>query len=179
MGSLLGYMVVKSTGQLVYMGGIGVFNPFGIPQEFRYTDPVEPTEVQRILFGESLDLALRVKVIGESLIKELSVSPNYIVVSDKDMLQIRSSIPLLYMESTSNPPLDDVGAYVPDGESGYIVQLYPSQSPYYLLFNGKKKDISKLVEVLLEFSTHIADITEPIRRVEGVIDYIYKTQYQI
>ncbi|NOZ92007.1 hypothetical protein GM182_05705 [bacterium 3DAC] len=178
MGSLLGYLVVKPVRELVYMGGLGVFNEFGIPQEFRYTDPVEPTEVQRILFGDSLDLAVRVKVVGESLIKELSVSPEYIIVGAKDMLQIRSSVPIAYLEHTQHAPLEDVGKYVAEGE-GYLVQLYPAQSPYYLLLAGKKKDVSKLVDILVEFAMHIADVIEPLKRVEGVIDYIYNTQYKL
>ncbi len=178
MGSLLGYLVVKAVRELVYMGGIGVFNEFGIPQEFRYTDPVEPTEVQRILFGDSLDLAVRVKVVGESLIKELSVSPEYIITHTKDMLQIKSSIPLAYLEHTQHAPLDDVGKYVSEGE-GYLVQLYPAQSPYYVVLSSKKKDIGKLVDILVDFATHIADVIEPLTRVEGVIDYIYNTQYKL
>lgn len=178
MGSLLGYLVVKRVRELVYMGGVGVFNEFGIPQEFRYTDPVEPTEVQRILFGDSLDLAVRVKVVGESLLKELSSTPAYIVVHQKDMLQMKSPVPLMFLEYTEHTPLEDVGAYVSEGE-GYLVQLYPSRSPYYLVVQAKKKEISKMVDTLVEFATHIADIIEPLKRVEGVIDYIYNTQYKL
>lgn len=178
MGSLLAYMVIRPVRELTYMGGIGVFNEFGIPQEFRYTDPVEPTEVQRILFGDSLDLALRVKVIGESLVKELTTSPDYVVIDKPDMLQLSSSIPLLYMEYTESSPLDDIGEYVHQAD-GYLVQLYPSQSPYYIRGTFKKKDIQKVSEVLVKFSRHIADVLEPLKRVSGVIDYIYNTQYKI
>ena len=178
MGSLLGYMVVKNIEGSTYMGGIGVFNKYGIPQEFRYTDPVEPTEVQRILFGESLDKAVRVKVVGESLVKELSVKPDFIVVDKKDMLQMNSPISLAYMEYTQNSPLEDVGKYVSQME-GFLLQVYDARSPYFVMLSGKKKDISKFIDVLMEFATHIDDVLEPLRRVEGVIDYIYNTQYKL
>jgi len=52
---VIGYMSVKKVNDS-HIGGILVVNQSGLPIEFKYTDPVIPTQLQKILYGKSLEL---------------------------------------------------------------------------------------------------------------------------
>ena len=50
----IGYVVTTST-NLGYLGAILVSDEKGFPLEFQYTDPILPTKLQKVLYGNSLE----------------------------------------------------------------------------------------------------------------------------
>ena len=50
----LGYVLSPAVAEDVFMGGAMVTDASGLPLEFRYTEPVRATKLQRILYGDVL-----------------------------------------------------------------------------------------------------------------------------
>ena len=65
--SSLGYVTVEGAeGQ--FRGASLVVDLRGIPMDFRYTDPIRPSRLERILYGSALDVYLREELILQSLL---------------------------------------------------------------------------------------------------------------
>ena len=64
----LGYVSVEGAeGQ--FRGASLVVDQRGIPMDFRYTDPIRLSRLERILYGSALDVYLREELILQSLLE--------------------------------------------------------------------------------------------------------------
>ncbi len=66
---MIGYISVKKIDEK-YTGGLLVVDQAGIPLEFKYTEPIVPSQLQRILYGKSLESYLYIEVIGKNLLQK-------------------------------------------------------------------------------------------------------------
>ena len=66
-----GFLVVRADDGGTYVGGLMVTDASGLPVDFRYTDPVTPTRLQRALYGAVLDRYLRSEVVLRTLLDAL------------------------------------------------------------------------------------------------------------
>lgn len=55
---LLGYLAHFVSPQQKYYGGILITDIRGVPKEFRHSEPIVPTQTQKILYGDSLGIVL-------------------------------------------------------------------------------------------------------------------------
>ena len=53
----LGYVLVDGS-EGVFRGAVLVTDFRGIPADFRYTDPLRPSRIEKILYGSALDVYL-------------------------------------------------------------------------------------------------------------------------
>jgi hypothetical protein len=81
-----GYLVVRADEGGAYVGGLMVTDASGLPVDFRYTDPITPTRLQRALYGGVLDRYLRSEVVLRTLLDALETAPTLLVVDDPDLL---------------------------------------------------------------------------------------------
>ena len=70
-----GYVLSLSVAEDVFMGGAMVTDAYGLPLEFRYTEPVRATKLQRILYGDVLEKYIHGDVIAGNLIGRLDQKP--------------------------------------------------------------------------------------------------------
>ena len=82
----IGYVITTST-NLGYLGAILVSDEKGFPLEFQYTDPILPTKLQKVLYGNSLEKYLKVDVILDNLLKVLSNKVDLLIVKDEQLLE--------------------------------------------------------------------------------------------
>ena len=78
----LGYVLSQAVAEDVFMGGAMVTDAYGLPLEFRYTEPVRATKLQRILYGDVLEKYIHGDVIAGNLISRLEQKPDLFLVSD-------------------------------------------------------------------------------------------------
>ena len=65
----LGFLALYETsGNEGYLGAILVTNNQGVPQEFRCTHPVKPTNIQKPLYGNTLEPYIGITLCGAPLI---------------------------------------------------------------------------------------------------------------
>jgi hypothetical protein len=109
-GLVLGFFTLSQDGPSGWVAGYLLTNVQGRPLEFRLTSPVQPTKVQQILYGPTLDSYLVGELMGKNLIEKASF-PADIVLTDLPMgLEVRrhSEVPLLLLGDSGRPI--DLGA---------------------------------------------------------------------
>ena len=62
------------------------------PIEFRCTNPIRPTQLQTMLYGDILKDHILIELIGEPLIKTLKEMPDIILVAEPEFLALRAKV---------------------------------------------------------------------------------------
>ena len=148
----IGYAITTSTKE-GYLGAILVSDEKGFPLEFQYTDPIAPTKLQKVLYGDSLEKYLKVDVILDNLLSVLSNKLDLIIVQDEQLLFYnKTKTEMVRMVETS---LNDEKAVVPvekvkDDE--YIFQYSKTSSAVRVTFKNKmteeSPEFAKISEII-------------------------------
>lgn len=75
-----------------YRCGLLVLDGHGVPRELRVTEALQPTKVQKMAYGSSLDLAI-LRVCSEPLFAAMDSHPNCVLVQDRSFLQLDGEHP--------------------------------------------------------------------------------------
>lgn len=166
-----GYLVVRADGG-AYLGGLMVTDVDGLPVDFRYTDPVTPTRLQKALYGGVLDRYLRGEVLLGTLLGAIEKRPSVLLVDDRELVEHASAeVPVAYVEPTGLDPIGEPGATrLIEGESGLLVQASPGRPPLrVILSSGTGGDA--VAAALVGLAERI-DVMEPSERVRNALDVI-------
>ena len=68
-----------------YIGGLLVTDIRAVPMEFKYTDPIQPTDNQKVMYGEVLDKTIHEEVIRANLLKAVKKVPSIILAFEKNI----------------------------------------------------------------------------------------------
>lgn len=74
------------------VGAALVLNEFGIPQEFKCTNPIETTKVQKVVYGSALRPHVGITICGKPLIDSLTSTPALFIVKRRHLLDLRHLI---------------------------------------------------------------------------------------
>ena len=100
--TLLGFLSFCETANKDgYLGAILVTNSQGVPQEFRCTHPVKPTNIQKPLYGDALIPYIGINLCGLPLLTAIQKKPNVLLVRDDFLLGLRrvnADIPLAFLQ---------------------------------------------------------------------------------
>ena len=82
-----------------FIGAALVTDFHGVPVEFRCTHPVKPTDIQKQLYGSTLEKYIGVELCGKPLLKSLENRPKVAFVKSEMLLGVRdaNSPPLLFL----------------------------------------------------------------------------------
>jgi len=169
--SSIGYVRVEADGD-VFKGALLVVDDRGIPLDFRYTDPVSPTKLERVLYGEALDVYIQEDVILGSLLEAVEEKPDIWVCEDRRVL-----LPLVRMskslsasiDSTSRAPLDSPGATVPLPEENTFLVQTDLMGPPYRVTVEKAEVLDKVVSLLVNLSSTM-ELLEPFNRISKAVE---------
>jgi hypothetical protein len=75
-----GYLITRVFEGPTYLGGILVVDKKGIPLEFKYVEPIRPSRLQAVLYGNTIDRYIRVESVGIPLIESSEHKPASIQV---------------------------------------------------------------------------------------------------
>jgi len=150
-GLVLGFFTLLQDGPVGWIAGYLLTNAQGRPLEFRLTSPVQPTKVQQILYGPTLDAYLVGELMGKNLIEKASYSAD-IVVTDLGLgLEVRRHVEV---------PVLQLGA------SGKLIDL-PIQATCSIHLDYAKDELP--IFQLLEGAGMRLDLTEPFSRIREAI----------
>jgi len=165
---LLGY-IYEEHAQDVYRGALLVTDSRGIPKDFRYTEPIRPSRLEKVLYGNALGAYLLEEVILGALVDALSVSPALWLCERKSLflpLYKKSRIPTFLLHQGGHAPLDHVGEIQPQPQENiFLVQLYALSDA--LRIEVPEQETSKIeqhVALLLEVAETM-DVMEPFGRI--------------
>ncbi len=153
---MIGYLSVDEINEK-HVGGIIVVDDRGIPLEFKYTKPVQPTELQRIIYGKALEDYLHVEIIAKSLLSKLENKPGVILTDDVKLVEAGEGI--FHVSKTTEGEKRGEGEYV----------IASAGINYRLVGNGSISD--EVLEELKVFSERI-DLLEPFQRLHRALEYV-------
>lgn len=168
-----GYLVVRVGDDGSYTGGLMVTDRHGLPLDFRYTDPVTPTRLQRALYGTALDRYLRSEVVLKTLLGAVQQRPALLLVEDERLLDEEiSGCPVVFAGASRAAPLGEPGTLQEEGESVYLAQVDAGSAPLRVAMSASRgEEISGVVGSLVELSQSM-DVLEPADRVRQALELI-------
>ena len=172
----LAYGVAYSSGSKGYLGAVLITDYKGFPLEFKYTDPITPTKIQQVLYGEGLEKYLKIDVITDSLVKALSQDISVLFVEDDDLLVYKGSkVPIVRISTTKTSPMSNQGDFQVLKKNEALVQTTHAKSPIRLLFADNFEcegaQFESIVNMLVE-AGHFMDVEEPVARVQKTLELI-------
>lgn len=179
--SKIGYLMVSSPVPNVYVGGVMVTDLRGLPVEFRYTEPIQPTKIQQVLYGQVLSAYIKREVILETLLKYIESKFKCLLVEDEHLVDYPAKgYAILRVAATKSSPIGPVGKTQDISPGEIMLQVTAEGSPVRI-HQGKAKpspgeDSSgesppDTTSLLLEAGQSM-DIIEPLRRIEKALEII-------
>lgn len=171
MSELIGFFSVEPTiDKKGYLGAILVLDDKGIPQEFRVTQAIKPTIIQKQLYGKSLLEYIGVTLCGKPLYNILRVKPIAIIVNQKELVELGSEIDCFLVNIQT---IDDTLVINNDAvrEPEKIVSLNDEYKPLCSTFPRSYSDekIKECIKRVTEF-THAINLLEPFNRIRVALD---------
>jgi hypothetical protein len=157
-----------------YVGGVMITDQQSIPIEFKYTEPIKPTRIHKIIYGKVLEKYIGEEVIKKNLLKEVKNVPSIYFVTELDLLgeDIVNQIPMVALQTTTLPGLNAAGEFQRVKEKEIIIQPLTSKNPLKLTFFSPEPDVQESVMNTLRAFIDKIDIYEPFSRVETALKAI-------
>jgi len=172
----LAYGIAYSSASRGFLGAILITDYKGFPLEFRYTDPIVPTKIQQVLYGEGLEKYLKIDVITDSLVKALSKDISVLFVQDEDLLEYKGrEVPIVRLSSTKTSPLSEAGEHKKLKENEVLLQTAHAQNPVRLLFRKGFKCEGPAFEAIVDKlvkAGEFMDVDEPLARVQKTLELV-------
>lgn len=169
-----GYLVVRSGDGTAYLGALMVTDSTGLPVDFRYTDPIEPTRLQRALYGGVLDRYLRTEVVTRTLLGALAQPPTMLVVDDRQLLDEQvAPCPVVLLAASAAGALGPVGATHAQGGGSFLLQVAERENPVRVSMGEEAMPAhgDAVTEALLRLGATM-DLLEPVDRVRDALDLV-------
>ncbi len=171
MGSTsLGYLAVEQIDDR-YIGGIMITDSRSIPTEFRYTDPIQPTAIHRIIFGGALKPYITNEVIKKTLFKDIRQTPDLLMVRDPAILELAGNerSTLICLQATTLPPLEQPGAMQRIKPKEILFQTAQQKFPLKLEFESPEPDKQETALNNLRALFQTMDLLEPFDRLSKAL----------
>jgi hypothetical protein len=172
----LGYVLSLSMAENVYMGGAMVTDAYALPLEFRYTEPVRATKLQRILYGDVLEKYIQCDVIAGNLVSRLEQKPEIVIVADGNLLPVldAAKYKVVMLTGSRGAPLKEYGALHDIGESEFYLQLTESGGPTRVRMASAGDAVRKAETArVLTDCARTMDLFEPLARVETAVKMLW------
>jgi len=172
-----GYLVTSQEAQ-TFLGGTMITDHHGIPIDFKYTDPITPTKVQRIIYGSVLETYIRNHVLISALAKEIGVPPSFFIVLPEQLKAIQEAQELLVisLQRTQFASLGDPGSVNRGKEGDCLLQGCHGPHPLRVVFGTVETSRQKaILDDLVRLSRHM-DVVEPLERLQTALKSLFQEQ---
>jgi hypothetical protein len=160
---MIGYLSVMNIDGK-HLGGVLVINDLGIPVEFKYSEPVTPTKLQEIIYGNSLEYYLHAEIIAKGLVQRLENKPEVILVQDPTLLFDKNAVMVTLLPQP-----------VSEKKEGNEAVVNFNNKSIRITFPENAKVDENVVQKILDYASKI-DILEPFDRVEKALKYVCESQ---
>ncbi len=172
---ILGYVTVSGDRGL-FRGALLAVDFRGIPLDFRYTDPIRPTKLEKVLYGQSLEVYLREELILGSLVKACEVRPVFWIVAESSLIvPLRRIVnaKVCALAQSTNRPLSATGDLEPQQEPGvFLLQADSVSAPPRLYLPDLRADEARGVSQLLVDAASTMELLEPFSRIEKALGVV-------
>ncbi|MDR1472269.1 MAG: hypothetical protein LBS75_07075 [Synergistaceae bacterium] len=176
---LLGYLTVDER-ENYFRGAALVTDSRGIPTDFRYTEPVRPTKLERILYGSALDIYLREEIILGNLLDAIETKPSLWLVCDEALMapiQKISRLPAITLEQSTRAPLETSGQLEPTAEHGvFVFQADNISAPLRLFVADENAAKLEQLAGILAAAAEEMELMEPFARITKAIEAVSESE---
>lgn len=168
---ILGYVKVDGD-ENGFRGALLVVDHRGIPLDFRYTDTVSPTKLEKVLYGDALEVYVREEVILGSLLDAVEEKPHIWICGDRHLIgpvAQRSKILSVTLEASNRNSLEEPGALSPMPDEGYYLLQVSLMGPPCRLSVLSESDSAKAATMLVNAGATM-DVLEPFSRIDKAIE---------
>jgi len=159
-----------------FMGGLLTVNELGLPTEFLYCDPIQPSKLQVTLYGTTLGRYLMVDVVGKGLIEASQARGAPVIVGHSELLGLATKVkrPLCRLAQSNQRPLGEPGTIRESKPEEFAAQLNEVYSPYIVrIYDRINFAIDQHLPVLIECAGRF-ELLEPLERVRRTLEVIRK-----
>ena len=128
---LFGYVVCLTMADGAFVGGALVTDAAGLPVEFRHTEPVVPSRIQRVLYGRVLEAYMHNDVVVGLLLASLTSIPQMFIVAEVNYLDGAGAFgqPAVWATDARNVPAKEPGTRLDLSDEEYVLHLAPGNGP--------------------------------------------------
>ena len=157
--------------QGAFLGGIMITSEQGFPIDFKYTEPVVPTKVQRIIYGSVLEQYIRDHVIIRSMVKDIEHRPPFYIVSQHQIHDMAgdSELSLVSVQRTQFASLGEKGTVTRAKENECLLQGWTDTHPLRVVFGSMAGEQQEAVLKELIHLSRSMDVVEPLERLEKAL----------
>lgn len=167
--SLFGYLTIHPLGNTNprYMAGMLVTDEFGLPVDFRYTEPVTPSRIQQALYGQGMAHYVKTQILWPSLLQDCAEhNLAYVFTQDTTLLQCPAqSTGLVCLRETNVDTLSDARQDISPTEC--LLQLVKTGPPVKTAWQSHL-DEPVLIECLKRLAQQMV-LLEPFDRVQAAL----------
>ena len=174
---LLGFLSLhQNSGQDGYLGALLVTDYQGVPQEFRCSQPVKPTAIQKPLYGEVLIPYIGVTLCGVPLIGSLKSEPSLIILEQEYLLGVRPSTvcPTAFVQRVGEAIEVSTGSQEDSGQKRKIDCPSGRFQPINMSAHPEYPDDLEAAHEILDSVFESLDPLEPFGRIKTAIDVLAK-----
>jgi hypothetical protein len=176
---LIGYLTVDAR-ENYFRGAALVTDSRGIPTDFRYTEPVRPTKLERILYGSALDIYLRDDIILDNLLAAVETKPVLWLVDDGELIspvQKISKLPAVKLEPTNRSPLEQSGLFEPTAEQGvFVFQADNISAPLRVTVSAENASKMSQYVSFLAAAAEEMELLEPFVRISRAFEAVSEAE---
>ncbi len=170
MSEFIGFFSVESTkDNKGYVGAILIIDDKGIPQEFRVTEAIKPTIIQKQLYGKSLNEFIGVTLCGKPLYDIIRVKPGLLVVNQNEHVGLGDEVDcfLMCVKSIDDPlVINDIAEKKTSKILPKNKEFNTLSSAFPRSYDEEKKN--ECIKLVTKF-TNTIDLLEPFERIKVAI----------
>lgn len=141
------------------------------PLEFRCTNPIRPTQLQNVLYGDTIEQYILVELIGKPLFNAMSDKPNLILVKEPNFLDLRPKINTPVLQITKEEEINTSA----NGNSNF--QMFSSSSgkfdPIVIKAHSQFPDDKQIAKDILTEIYNRYDLSEPFARISTALEQVH------
>lgn len=176
----LAYLAVTSPLPNLYIGGLMITDGRGLPLEFRYTEPIQPTKIQQILYGQVLSSYIKREVILETLLKSIESKFKCLLVEDEQLVALgpNKGFCVIRLTETKAAPLGELGKTEKISDTEVLLQSAHQASPIRLNLPDLSQNPEMASEngqpiyAILTEAGQTMDVQEPLKRIHKALEII-------
>lgn len=160
----LGFLEVVEPKVGVFVGGLLVTGVRGRPLEFQCTTPVVPNATQKTLYGPTLRPFVVGELIGKTLYDKVGVKPKLLLVSDADVLDVRTQVPCPVARVVTGDSRDI------DLSDETLLEIGGTHLAFHRQFSPDRDKVEEI-----RFDEYL-DLSEPLERVRDALRQTVKAE---
>lgn len=167
----LGYIDIHRSGGSDFIGGLLIVNRIGIPVEFRHTETVSPTKVQKVLYGQAITRFLKCETLARCLLEDIENKPDLLVIPDAEYYPLSRvfKFPFAQIGKANREPMQQHGDYVDVSETEIHLQLLSMRQPVSVKVSKQGAPSLNAVRGIVVEAGRTMDVIEPMSRVKEAL----------